>query len=101
MRLRLTMAFRRADNRRMLRIARQSLLRHLGICLAVVGAGLVVLAGLAIGNLRAEAQERRAAQITFLQVAEDSHHLNALVLTSLARGRADASTFTAVDASDR
>jgi diguanylate cyclase (GGDEF)-like protein/PAS domain S-box-containing protein len=85
----------------MLRIARQTFVRHLGLCLAVVGAGLVALAGLAIGNLRAEAQGRRAAQITFLQVAEDSHHLNELVLSSLARGRASDATFAAVEKNGR
>jgi diguanylate cyclase (GGDEF)-like protein/PAS domain S-box-containing protein len=85
----------------MLKIARQRLVRHLGLCLAVLGAALVALAGLAIDNLRAQAQERRTAHITFLQVAEDSHHLNEIVLASLARGRASTATFAAVERNGR
>jgi diguanylate cyclase (GGDEF)-like protein/PAS domain S-box-containing protein len=85
----------------MLRIVRRLLTRHVGLWLALVGAGLVALAGLAIADLREHAKERRSAQIAFLEVAEDSHHLHELVLASLARGRAGAATFSAVETDGR
>jgi diguanylate cyclase (GGDEF)-like protein/PAS domain S-box-containing protein len=69
--------------------------------LALIGGVLVLGAGMMVTSLRAQAQDRRAGQIAFLQLAEDSHHLNQLVLESLARGRADTRVFTAVEANGR
>jgi diguanylate cyclase (GGDEF)-like protein/PAS domain S-box-containing protein len=81
----------------MLRLARRMLVRHFGLWLAVCGAALVTLAGVMVSDLRAEAAERRSAQIAFLELARDGQRLNQLVLESLARGRADARTFTEVE----
>jgi hypothetical protein len=61
-------------------IACRRLMRHLGVFLALVRARLAALADLAISNLRSQAEQPRAAQIAFQQLAEDSHHLNELVL---------------------
>jgi diguanylate cyclase (GGDEF)-like protein/PAS domain S-box-containing protein len=85
----------------MSRIAKRILARHLGVWLAVVGAGLVAVVGLTVSDLRAEAAERRGAQIAFLQLADDTRHLDRIVLESLARGRADTATFTDVERNGR
>jgi diguanylate cyclase (GGDEF)-like protein/PAS domain S-box-containing protein len=85
----------------MLRFARRTLVRHLGICLAIIGATLVAVAGLTISDLRSQAAERRHAQIAFLQLAEDAQDLNRLVLESLARGRASDATFADVERNGR
>jgi diguanylate cyclase (GGDEF)-like protein/PAS domain S-box-containing protein len=76
---------------------RRVLTRHLGVWLAVLGASLVALAAVTISDLRDRAAERRAAQIAFLELAEQGHHLHQLVLEALARGRADDETFAAVE----
>jgi diguanylate cyclase (GGDEF)-like protein/PAS domain S-box-containing protein len=85
----------------MLTVVRRVLVRYLSLWLALIGAALVALAGLAISDLRAHAKERRSAQIAFLELAEDSHHLNEIVLASLARGRAGDATFTDVESTGR
>jgi diguanylate cyclase (GGDEF)-like protein/PAS domain S-box-containing protein len=85
----------------MLRFARRTFSHHVGLWLALVGATLVAVAGMTVSDLRAQAAERRDAQIAFLQLAGDSQDLNRLVLQSLARGRADARVFTAVEANGR
>ena len=81
----------------MLRLIRRVLGQHLGLWLALLGAGLVALAGLTVSDLRANAKERRSAQIAFFRVADDSDHLNTLVLRALARGRATSETFEQVE----
>ena len=80
---------------------RRFLIRHLGLWLALIGGLLLLGADLTVSDLRGQAQDRRAAQIAFLQLAEDSHRLNRLVLESLARGRADDRVFAAVEANSR
>jgi diguanylate cyclase (GGDEF)-like protein/PAS domain S-box-containing protein len=80
---------------------RRILARHLGVWLALIGGLLVLAAGLTVTRLHGQADERRASQIAFLQLAEDGHRLNRLVLESLARGRADDRVFTAVEATGR
>src|SRR5918996_2176259 len=85
----------------MARLARRIFLRHIGLWLALVGATLVLVAGVTVSDLRAEADERRNAQIAFLQLAGDSQDLNRLILAALARGRADDSVFSAVEANGR
>jgi diguanylate cyclase (GGDEF)-like protein/PAS domain S-box-containing protein len=85
----------------MVRLVRLIFLRHIGLWLALVGATLVAVAGMTVTDLRAEADERRNAQIAFLQLAGDSQDLNRLILTALARGRAGDSVFTAVEANGR
>jgi diguanylate cyclase (GGDEF)-like protein/PAS domain S-box-containing protein len=80
---------------------RRLLVRHLGICLALVGAALVAVAGVTVADLREQAAERRASQIAFLELAEDTRHLDRLVLMSQARGRADAATFAEVERNGR
>jgi diguanylate cyclase (GGDEF)-like protein/PAS domain S-box-containing protein len=72
--------------------------RHLGLWLGLAGATLVALAGMTVDGLRDQAAERRSAQIAFLELAQDSQHLNRLVLESRARGRADDAVFVEVAA---
>jgi diguanylate cyclase (GGDEF)-like protein/PAS domain S-box-containing protein len=88
-------------NRHMVRFARLAFTRHLGIWLALAGAGLVALAGATVSDLRAEAADRRAAQIAFLQLAQNSQHLNRIVLQAGARGRARGPVFTEFEATGK
>jgi diguanylate cyclase (GGDEF)-like protein/PAS domain S-box-containing protein len=85
----------------MLRFAHRTFSRHVGLCLALVGATLVVVAGMTVSDLRAEAAERRDAQIAFLELAGDSQDLNRIVLESLAKGRAKPQVFSAVEANGK
>jgi diguanylate cyclase (GGDEF)-like protein/PAS domain S-box-containing protein len=85
----------------MLRLARRTFTQHAGLWLALVGATLVVVAGMTVSRLRDQASERRDAQIAFLQLAGDSQDLNRIVLESLARGRANARVFAEVEANGR
>jgi diguanylate cyclase (GGDEF)-like protein/PAS domain S-box-containing protein len=85
----------------MLRFIRRLVGQHVGLWLVLIGAALVALAVMTVSDLHANAQERRAAQIALFQVGRDSHELNALVLRTLARGRATNATFKAVEANGR
>ncbi|HWM09788.1 MAG TPA: EAL domain-containing protein [Solirubrobacteraceae bacterium] len=71
--------------------------RHLALWLAVLGAGLVGIVAMTVGDLREEAAERRESQIAFLELAQDTRRLDRIVLESQARGRADAETFAEVE----
>jgi diguanylate cyclase (GGDEF)-like protein/PAS domain S-box-containing protein len=85
----------------MMRFAQRAFARHLGVSLAVVGAGLVAVTGLTVQDLRSEAEERRAAQIAFLRLADDTRQLDRLVLGALATSHADDATFAAVERNGR
>src|SRR5690242_1838667 len=81
----------------MLRLIRRVLGQHLGLWLALLGAGLVVLAGIMVSDLRSSAKDRTSAQIAFFHVADDVDDLNAIVLRALARGHASAPVFAHVE----
>jgi diguanylate cyclase (GGDEF)-like protein/PAS domain S-box-containing protein len=85
----------------MVRLVRRTSSRHLGLWLALVGAALVAIAVATVADLEAEADERRRAQITFLELGRDSQRLSTLVLQALARGRADDAVFTQVEATSK
>jgi diguanylate cyclase (GGDEF)-like protein/PAS domain S-box-containing protein len=85
----------------MLRFVHRTFTHHVGLWLALVGATLVAVAGMTVSDLRAEAAQRRDAQIAFLELAGDGQDLNRLVLEALARGRAKPEVFTAVEANGR
>ena len=90
-----------ADYRTVLRLAHRVFTRHLGLWLALAGAILVALATVTVSDLRAEAVERRGAQIAFLELARESQRLNTLVLESLASRRADDRVFGEVERAGR
>src|SRR5918992_2917074 len=85
----------------MLRFVHRTFSRHVGLWLALVGATLVAVAGMTVSDLRAEAAERRDAQIAFLELAGDTQDLNRIVLESLAAGRAKPEVFSAVEANGK
>ena len=70
---------------------------HLGVWLAVLGAGLVVVAALTVNGLRAQADQSRSAQIAFLELAQNAQRLDRIVLEARARGRALDEDFAAVE----